>query len=92
VVSSFSLNQALIPNTVVVIAAIRSKASLGRSRLKLTFGTPNRYICPPAIEEPGNELAQNAELGEALMKLTREIVKEKFGTQSVEKGCPLKDY
>jgi hypothetical protein len=31
-------------------------------------------------------------LGEALMKLTREIVKEKFGTQSVEKGCPLKDY
>ncbi len=50
------------------------------------------YICPPAIEEPGNELSQNAELGEQLMKLTREIVKEKFGAQSVDKGCPLQDY
>jgi len=50
------------------------------------------YICPPAIAEPGNELSQNAQLGEQLMKLTREVVREKFGSQSVEKGCPLKDY
>jgi hypothetical protein len=50
------------------------------------------YICPPAIEEPGNDLAQNAELGEQLMKLTREVVKTKFGSESVDKGCPLKDY
>ena len=50
------------------------------------------YICPPAIEEPGSELAQDKELGERLMELTREIVRTKFGGLSVEKGCPLKDY
>jgi hypothetical protein len=50
------------------------------------------YICPPAIEEPGSELSQDLQLGEQLMKLTREIVKDKFGAQSVDKGCPLKDY
>ena len=50
------------------------------------------YICPPAIPEPGSDLARNEELGEQLMKLTRELVKEKFGAESVEKGCPLKDY
>jgi NAD(P)-dependent dehydrogenase (short-subunit alcohol dehydrogenase family) len=54
--------------------------------------TSGKYICPPAIEEPGNEFAQDAELGEKVMKLTRDIVKEKFGKQSVDKGCPLKDY
>lgn len=51
-----------------------------------------KYICPPVIFEEGSELARDAELGEQLMKLTREIVKEKFGSESVEKGCPLKDY
>ncbi|KIW20293.1 hypothetical protein PV08_00868 [Exophiala spinifera] len=50
------------------------------------------YICPPAIAEPGSELAQDAQLGEQLMKLTRDIVREKFASESVEKGCPLKDY
>lgn len=49
------------------------------------------YICPPAIVEPGNEESQSVELGEAMMKLTREIVKTKYGAQSVDKGCPLKD-
>lgn len=43
------------------------------------------YICPPADPEPGSELARNNELGEQLMKLTREIVKEKTGEE-------LKDY
>ena len=43
------------------------------------------YICPPADPEPGSELARNDELGEQLMKLTREIVKEKTGEE-------LKDY
>ena len=50
------------------------------------------YICPPATPEPGSELARNEELGEQLMKLTRELVREKFGEQSVGKGCPLTDY
>ena len=39
------------------------------------------YICPPAIVEPGSELARNPELGESLMKLTREILKTKFNME-----------
>ena len=50
------------------------------------------YICPPAIVEPGSELSRDPELGEQLMKLTREIVATKYKSQSVDKGCPLKDY
>ena len=48
------------------------------------------YVCPPATVEPGSELSNNKELGEQLMKLTREIVAEK--TDARQKGCPLKDY
>lgn len=50
------------------------------------------YVCPPCIVEPGSELARDPELGEQLMNLTREIVRTKYGAQSVDKGCPLKDY
>lgn len=50
------------------------------------------YICPPAIVEPGSELSRDPELGEQLMKLTREIVRTKYASVSVDKGCPLKDY
>ena len=50
------------------------------------------YICPPADPESGSDLAQDEELGEQLMKLTREIVTEKFKADSVDKGCPMKDY
>lgn len=50
------------------------------------------YICPPAISEPGSEMAQNEELAEAMMKLTREVVTEKTKKDSVDKGCPMKDY
>lgn len=50
------------------------------------------YICPPAVPEPGSDLSRDPELGEQLMKLTRELVREKFGAESVEKGCPLKDF
>ncbi|MCJ1386393.1 hypothetical protein MMC17_009519 [Xylographa soralifera] len=50
------------------------------------------YICPPAIPEPGNELSQNEELGEQLMKLTIEIIKEKTYDESVAKGCPFTPY
>ncbi|KAF2172470.1 hypothetical protein M409DRAFT_50164 [Zasmidium cellare ATCC 36951] len=38
-----------------------------------------QYICPPAAPEPGNELAQNYQLAENLMKLTREVVRERGG-------------
>jgi hypothetical protein len=50
------------------------------------------YLCSPAMPEPGSEPAWNEELGEQLMRLTRELVKEKVGEDSVGKGCPLKDY
>ena len=51
-----------------------------------------QYICPPAIPEPGSALAQNSELGEQLMKLTIELIKEKTYSESVEKGCPFTPY
>lgn len=50
------------------------------------------YICPPATVEQGSELARNEELAEQMMKLTREVVTEKTRGESVEKGCPMKDY
>ena len=50
------------------------------------------YICPPADPESGSELARSDQLGEDLMKLTREIVTEKTRSESVDKGCPMTDY
>lgn len=50
------------------------------------------YICPPAVPESGSAMAQDEQLGENLMKLTREIVKEKTYEDSAAKGCPFKDY
>ncbi|KAF2811975.1 NAD(P)-binding protein [Mytilinidion resinicola] len=49
-----------------------------------------QYICPPAIVEPGSELARDEALSEQLMKLTWQVVKEK--TQAASEGCPLKEY
>ena len=51
-----------------------------------------QYICPPAVPESGSALAQDEQLGEQLMKLTRELVKEKTYKNSAEKGCPFTDY
>ncbi len=51
-----------------------------------------QYICPPAVPESGNELAQDDQLGENLMKLTRNLVKEKTYEDSAAKGCPFTDY
>ena len=50
------------------------------------------YICPPAVPEPGSKLANDEQLGENMMKLTRELVKEKTYSESAAKGCPFKDY
>ena len=50
------------------------------------------YICPPAVPESGSAMAQDEQLGENLMKLTRELVKEKTYEDSAAKGCPFKDY
>lgn len=48
-----------------------------------------QYICPPAVPEPGNKLAQDEELGDRLMELTRKVIVEK--TKAVEQGCPVDD-
>jgi NAD(P)-dependent dehydrogenase (short-subunit alcohol dehydrogenase family) len=50
------------------------------------------YVCPPAVPEEGSQMARDEALGEQLMTLTKEIVKEKMGEESVEKGCPLEFY
>ena len=50
------------------------------------------YICPPAVPEPGSDMAQDVELGEQLMKLTKEIVMEKTYSDSKEKGRPFDMY
>ena len=51
-----------------------------------------QYICPPAVPESGSAMAQDEELGESLMKLTRDLVKEKTYEDSAAKGCPFTDY
>lgn len=38
------------------------------------------WLCPPAIPEPGSELAQSVELQENLMRLTKEVIAEKAKT------------
>lgn len=50
-----------------------------------------RYYCVPAVDEPGSSQANDMELAEQLMKLTREVVASKTASQSVDKGCPIKE-
>ncbi|TDZ67868.1 putative oxidoreductase bli-4 [Colletotrichum trifolii] len=50
-----------------------------------------QYICPPAIPEPGSKLAQDDELADRLMELTRKVITEKTKSDSVNKGCPMDD-
>lgn len=50
------------------------------------------YVCPPAVPESGSKMAQDEELGEQLMRLTRELVMEKTCQDSKEKGCPFEFY
>ena len=42
------------------------------------------YICPPAVPEQGNELSQNEQLGENLMKLAKQIIQEKGNLKDFE--------
>ena len=51
-----------------------------------------QYICPPATIEPGSEMANDEELGERLMKLTRDLVYERTASENAAKGCPFTDY
>jgi len=51
-----------------------------------------RYICVPAIDEAGSNMANDEDLAEQLMKLTVELVKQKTQSQSADKGCPFVTY
>ncbi|KAI9850695.1 MAG: hypothetical protein M1838_005259 [Thelocarpon superellum] len=51
-----------------------------------------QYICPPAVPEPGSAMSQDEQLGEDLMKLTREVLREKTYSDSAANGCPFQDY
>ncbi|KAF7520642.1 hypothetical protein G7054_g12699 [Neopestalotiopsis clavispora] len=56
-----------------------------------TTDKSGQYICPPAVPEPGNQLAQDDELADRLMQLTRQVVMEKTRRQSADQGCPFDD-
>ncbi|KAF6817778.1 retinol dehydrogenase 12 [Colletotrichum sojae] len=56
-----------------------------------TIKESGQYICPPAIPEPGNKLAQDDDLADRLMELTRKIITEKTKKESVDQGCPMDD-
>lgn len=49
-----------------------------------------QYVCPPAIVEKGSELANDMDLAEQLMRLTKSVVEEKTRPDSSAKGCPFK--
>lgn len=51
-----------------------------------------QYICPPAVPEDGSAQSQDEQLGENLMRLTREVIKERTFSDSADKGCPFKDF
>jgi NAD(P)-dependent dehydrogenase (short-subunit alcohol dehydrogenase family) len=51
-----------------------------------------QYIATPSIVEKGSPQANDQQLEESLMKLTREIVEQKTRSESVAKGCPFSDY
>lgn len=50
-----------------------------------------QYICAPAIPEAGSELSQSEELADALMELTRNVVRDKMRSEPAGKGSPLDD-
>lgn len=51
-----------------------------------------QYICPPCIVEKGSDKANDDQIAENLMKLTRDVVEEKTRSDSSKKGCPFQDY
>ena len=50
-----------------------------------TTDKSGQYICPPAVVEQGSKQSQDIQLGEQLMKLTRDLVRTRLGED-------LKDY
>ncbi|GAM83713.1 hypothetical protein ANO11243_017020 [Dothideomycetidae sp. 11243] len=50
-----------------------------------------QYVTPPCLVEKGSDKANDEQLAENLMKLTRELVEQKTRPESSAKGCPFKD-
>lgn len=50
-----------------------------------------QYIASPCIVEKGSDKANDDQLAENLMKLTRDLVEKKTRSESSAKGCPFKD-
>lgn len=53
-----------------------------------TEGT-GQYICPPKIVEKGSDKANDMQLAERLMKLTKEVIENKMKEDGSAKGCPF---
>lgn len=56
-----------------------------------TLKDSGKYICPPAVPEPGSKMSQDDELADRLMELTRKTVMEKTKRKSADQGCPFDD-
>ncbi|KEY67814.1 hypothetical protein S7711_04124 [Stachybotrys chartarum IBT 7711] len=56
-----------------------------------TIKESGKYICPPAVPEPGSKQSQDDTLADNLMELTRKVVMEKTKRQSADQGCPFDD-
>lgn len=73
------------------VALATSKKDIFEGALSALFSATKteksgEYVCPPAAPETGSELANDDQLAENLMKLTRELIVEKGGLE------PIKDY
>lgn len=51
-----------------------------------------KYICPPAAEEQGSSMAQDEELAEQLMKLTKEVITQKSKALTGDDGSVIPFY
>jgi hypothetical protein len=54
-----------------------------------TTKNSGEWICPPAIPEPGSDLAQSEELQENLMNLTRKVLSERTKAEAGQEVPPL---
>ncbi|KAG7294651.1 putative oxidoreductase bli-4, mitochondrial [Staphylotrichum longicolle] len=50
-----------------------------------------QYLCAPAIPEKGSDLSQSEELGDSLMELTKNVIKEKMGGGLGNNARPFDD-
>lgn len=51
-----------------------------------------QYICPPAVVEQGSSMAQDEQLAEQLMKLTKEVITQKSKALNGDDGGVIPFY